>query len=447
MFLKFNRRGVRVGFALVGGVCVSLPLLKCSAVRAAAADLQEYTLSPQQALGLYGTSIPADYYNGTGTETVQFEYIGCTSDITALNGYPEGNGSKTYIDRYLINDWFGIMTQTRIGETPYLIYAWETDDIQSAASFDFSLRISHSVGITAYGYYTSVFWSRSLNAVYPGVNAGLSQYKSSYTLYGNSVEDILTEGGYFARPSVNSEYGIFRTMVRPVRLYNTQPDRQYFFGTPVSLSFIGQAAFAGSTQDGGSAITVGASEIKMKMERPFSVPMGYNQNTVEYYDYAPDAVYILVQCPTLWGEFTLPPFSSGGVDLSQIEDYLAQQSEDIANISEESTVQTRQLIAILQKLEQIYQKIPSVDLSVPALSTAPSIPIDSELDSRISADLESGAELLPDISESFDTEKMQSFSDLLTRARNWFPAEIITIGGLSLALAFVTWLLFRGRGS
>ena len=244
------------------------------ALRASAVDLQEYTLTPQQALGLYGTTIPADYYNGTGTETVEFQYIGSTSDLTVLNGYPTGNGSQTYVNRYFFYDWYGIMNQSRFGETPYLIYAWETDTIQTAASFDFSLRINHSVGITAYGYYTSALWSRSIGAVFPGVNAGLSQYKSSYTLYGDSLQDVLTTGAYFARPAQNSEYGIVSTMVRPVRVYNTAPDRLYYFGDAVSLGFMGQAAFVGSRQDDGDSVTVGASEIKMKMERPFDVPTG-----------------------------------------------------------------------------------------------------------------------------------------------------------------------------
>ena len=218
MYIKWNKRGVRVGFALIGGVCVSLPLLKCSAVRAAATELESITLSPQQALALYGTEITADYYNGSEVEQVTLSYIGNTVDLVTLNGYPSDAGQVSYCQAWLCNDSLGYVNREKFENTPYLIYKWDVSTIASAPNFDFSIRFQHSIDITTYGFQTSVFWSRSTNSVYPGVNASLPYYSSSYTLYGLSNLEIVSRSSFLNRPGVGSEYGIMRTQVLPCRV-------------------------------------------------------------------------------------------------------------------------------------------------------------------------------------------------------------------------------------
>ena len=459
MYINFNRRGVRVGIGLIGGACLSLPLLRCSAVRAAAAALEPYTLSPQQTLALYGTSIDVDLYTGSSVATYQASYVGSSIDVQS-GSYLQQYGYSTYISIYdAVDTQYLWMDQNRMAYTPYLIYRFNPPNIASATNFDFSVRLTQSLGITAYGFGTSVLWSWNQT---PGVTAdGASHpyYSSSYTLYGDGLQDVLTVGTSLRRRNLTSYYGVVATQLLPVTITNdinhTLGDYEYLCSQDSCVSMLGCVAFAGSTESGSDSVTVGESICYIKQNQKVTPYDTFDYQTNSYSnekvnaDESPDTgMYIMIQCPTLYGEYVLPENGGdGGIDLSTIEGYLEQQSSDISNISEEATVQTRQLIAILAKLEQIYQKIPSVDLSVPALSTAPSIPIDSDVDSRINDDLSSGADLLPDISETFDNEKMQSFSDLLTRVRGWIPVEMVSIGAVTLALAFVSWLLFRGRGS
>lgn len=439
---KPRRRNMKKHVPLLASVAVVLSFMtNTGALRASAADLEYYTLSPQQALALYGLTLTADYYTGSTTEQVTLEYIGSTVDLTTLNGYPTSGGELAYTSYWYANDQNGILNQTRYGETPYLIYRWNVAEIASAPNFAFSLRILHSVDITAYGFFTSVWWSRSSNAVVPGVNAGLSQYASSYTLYGDSIETVHTHGAYMARPNIGSEYGMMRTFVFPISVYNTAPNRLYYFGNDPANTFLGMTALAGSTQSGGDAVTVGTSDISIKLERPITQAQGYNGSTGEFYDFSEPAVYIMLQCPTLYGEYVLPPQNDGNIDLSQIESYLAEQNESLANISEESTVQTRQLIAILAQLQNIYSAIQASGfnptLNPQAAQTLPALDWSAQQTA-----IQEGT-ITPEI-----VEDMTPAADMVTSNMN----DILGASGLTLyaygaiALCAAGWFLTRGRG-
>lgn len=410
-------------------------------LRVSAADLEYYTLTPQQTLALYGTTLTADYYAGGTTERVTLDYIGSTFDLTKLNGYPSAAGSAAYTSQWYANDQNGILTQARYGDTPYLIYRWNITEIANAANFAFSIRLVQSVDITTYGYFTSVWWSRSREAVVPGVNAGLSQYASSYTLYGDTVQTVHTTGAYMSRPNIGSEYGMMRTIVLPIPVYNTAPNRLYYFTNDASNTFLGMTALAGATISGGDPITVGSSEINIKIERPITQAQGYNGSTGELYDFSAPAVYILIQCPTLYGEYVLPPENEGGIDLSVIEGYLSDSNDSLLNISQEATVQTRQLIAILAKLEQIYQAIQASGFD-PSLNpqAAQTLPV---LDwSAQQSAIASGTLSAQDVQDMTPAAGMltDSLGDILDAS----GLTLFAVGLISLCAA--GWFLTQGRG-
>lgn len=416
-------------------------MINTGGLRASAVELESYTLSPQQALALYGLTLTADYYNGSTTEQVTLNYIGNTVDLASLHGYPTGAGAAAYTSIWRENDYYGILNQARYESTPYLIYRWEIADIANAPNFDFSIRILHSVNIQTYGYFTSVFWSRSSNSAYPAVNAGLSYYASSYTLYGDSIETVHTHGAYLQRPGIGSEYGIMRTITLPIPVYNTAPNRLYYFGDSPANTFIGMTALAGATESGGDPITIGSADISIKMERPVTQAQGYNGDTGEFYDFSSPAVYIMIACPTLYGEFVLPPQEGGSVDLSQIEEYLATQGADIANISEESTVQTRQLIAILAQLQNIYSAIQSSGfnpaLNPQAAQTLPALDWSAQQSAIATGTL-----------SAQEVESMTPAAGMITDGLD----DILSASGLSLyavgiiSLCAAGWFLTRGRG-
>lgn len=416
-------------------------MINTGGLRVSAADLEYYTLSPQQTLALYGTTLTADYYAGGTTEKVTLNYIGDTFGLTKLNGYPSAAGAAAYTSQWYANDQNGILNQARFGDTPYLIYRWDITEIANAANFAFSIRLVQSVDITAYGYFTSVWWSRSRDAVVPGVNASLSQYASSYTLYGDSIQTVHTHGAYMSRPNVGSEYGMMRTIVLPIPVYNTAPNRLYYFSNDAANTFLGMTALAGATISGGDPITVGSSEINIKLERPITQAQGYNGNTGELYDFSVPAVYILLQCPTLYGEYVLPPEESGEIDLSVIEGYLSDSNDSLLNISEEATVQTRQLIAILAKLEQIYQAIQASgfnpSLNPQAAQTLPAL----DWSAQKSA-IASGTLSAQDVQEMTPAAGMltDSLSDILDAS----GLTLFAVGLISLCAA--GWFLTQGRG-
>lgn len=444
MFLKFNKRGVRVGFVLIGGLCVSIPLFKCSQVHAAAANLESYTLSPSQALALYGTTIHASYYDGVKFEKCDLNYIGNTFALTSRYGYPS-DGTPTYCGAFLAQDTStGFMNREYFENTPYLIYKWDIETIPSAANVDFSIQLNNSIQIDTFGFESSIFWSRSENSVFPGVNAGLSYYSSSYTLYGASVLDVLTIGQYLARPNVGSEYGIVRTMPEWCMFADGSDPSPAMFTQEVCSTFLGMTAFAGSRESGNDYITVGSQTINIKLERPIGAPSIYYPANASIFRSTP-AVYFLIQAPKLYGDYILPSGNAGeSVDLSTIEGYLSDGNDSLINISEESTVQTRQLIAILQKLEQIYQAMPDIpDYSNIPMHTTPNLPIDSQAMSDIESALSNTEDIYPDTDE-LDTNAVQGVSGLFGMIWDALPQKIIFLITLALVGTLVSWVIFRG---
>lgn len=422
-------------------------------LRVLAADLEPYTLSPQQALALYGLSIPVDLYTGSSTVTYNAEYIGNTLDVQA--GTQVGTyGDSTYVSNFSIVDtqynWLDI---NRVRSTPYLIYRFQPPNIPSAANFSFSIRLAQSLGITAYGIGTSVMWSYYRGAGMTADGADNPSTSSSYTLYGDSLNDVLTVGTSFRRRNLTRYYGQISTQLLPVKITDDpsgymQP-YEYICSQDACISMLGAVAFAGSTVSGGDSVTVGESIAYIKQESKLTPYDTFHYSTNSYSNSKvtasedPDnCVYIMVQCPTLYGEYVLP--DDGGeenIDLTQIEEYLAQQGEDIANISEESTVQTRQLIAILAKLEQIYQAIQASGFN-PSLNpqTAQTLPALnwSEQQSAIA----SGTLSAQDVQDMTPAAGMltDSLGDILDAS----GLTLFAVGLVSLCAA--GWFLTQGRG-
>lgn len=434
---KRPRQSLKKLHLLSASAAVALSCMIVSGVSPAfhadAAELDSYQLTVPQTLALYGDSLQAVYYNGAATEPVTFDYIGSTADLSALNGYPSGYGTTYCSGWYVAGN--NVLTQAQFSAYTYLIYKWDVTTIADATGTSFSLKLEQSIDITAYGYKTSLLFSTGSASMFAAYRYG------EYNLYGADTETLLGTATLLSRPSVSGYWGIVRTIPRPVLFVDGQSQGLYYFSDDVATTFTGAAILVGSTEDGGDPVTVGGSYFATKDEHPAVCMQEYHyvypQNNV-YYD---SAVYLLLQCPILYGDYILPePETPGGVDLTQIEEYLQQQGVDIANISEESTVQTRQLIAILAKLEQIRTQMPesfNPTLNPQAAQTLPRLDWTAQQSAIASGTL-----------SAQDVENMTPAADMLTDGLG----DILGASGLTLfAVGLVSicaagWFLTRGRG-
>ena len=467
MFLKINKRGVRVGFALVGGVCVSVPLLRCNTVRAAAAALEEYTLTAQQTIALYGSTLDLEIYANNSTYHKNAEFVGVSSDLTEYNGYPKTNGNpdpaKFFVNGTFYDNTYNWLNIVRMQNTEYLIYRVLVDPWSQPYGNSFSINLSNSVNITADGFGTSILWSVSGDPG-SGYNNGAthSYYNCSYTLYDSGLT-VLTNGSFLAAGptgAYNTPNLYASIMTLPYAIEVQEDQGLYIFQNSASWqgfnTYYGAVAFAGYQESGHDSVTIDNQVIYIKNEGNIYPKTGYSNQSGNYYnkkygqgDNSDFAVYLFIQCPTLYGDYILPGGGdSGDIDLSQIEEYLEEQTEYMSNVSEEATVHTRQLIAILAKLEQIYSAMPDLSgLNVPTLHNSPEISVDSQVDSFLSEEFSNADSVVdPDSLDALEDLPVNDFLGLVSRVRNWFPGEVVTVWGILLVLSFVSWFIFRGRG-
>lgn len=422
-------------------------------LRVSADALTEYTLTAEQTLALYGSEIDLEIYANNSTYHKNAVFIGTTDGLTDLNGYPSNGPSRfyaygTFFDN--TNDWLDL---ARMQSTNYLIYRIFIDPWSQPYGMPFSVNLTNSIDITAEGYGTSILWSVYPDPGYaPNNDSSNPYYECSYTLYGQSLQDVQGVGGILAAGDIASQnymyYASILTMPYGIEAVDSQGT--YIFNYPTVTgcnSYYGATAFAGSRVSGGSPVTIGSQTIYIKNESNIYPKTGYSNG--HYYnklqnvgDTSDFCTYLFVQCPTLYGDYTLPGGDTpGGVDLSQIESYLDEQTEYLQNISEESTVQTRQLIAMLAKLEQIYQAIQASGFN-PSLN-----PTVAQTLPRLDWSEQQSAIASGTISAN-DIENMTPAASVITDEMS----DILSDSGLTLfAVGLVSicaagWFLTRGRG-
>lgn len=433
---KRRKRNLKKRVHLLVSACAVLCCMTASGglrVSVDAAELDSYQLTVPQTLALYGDTLQAVYYNGAATEPVTFDYIGSTADMSALSGYPSGYGT-TYCPAWYV-DGNNVLTQAQFAAYTYLIYKWDATTIADSTGTSFSLKLVQSIDITAYGYKTSLLFSTGSASMFQPYTYG------EYTLYGTDTETTLGTATMLTRPSVSGYWGVVRTMPRPVLFVDGQSQGLYIFTEDLCTTFAGGAVLVGDTEEGGDPVTIGSSYFATKDESSAVCMQEYHQVYPQNNTYYDSAVYLLIQCPILYGDYILPdPETPGGVDLTQIEEYLQQQGVDIANISEESTVQTRQLIAILAKLEQIRTQMP--ESFNPALNpqTAQTLP---RLDwTQQQSAIASGTMAAGDIQSM--TPAVGVITDEMGDLLSDSGLTLFAVGLVSMCAA--GWFLTRGRG-
>lgn len=442
---------------------------------AASAEVYGTSLNADESLALFGTSIPALYYTGSGVGTATFEYIGNTfavkQDVLDLHDagsltptYPVINvgtsrGTLLYNDGGFVDDQNdGLYSADFVRATNFLIYRWESGAgvPPAAGNFDFQIQLDTSIGIDAQALAFGVAWSCP-----EGLNSRTAAAtRSDLTLYNASgypsgeIKDVIA-----VRPSRNGWdgyywYGFWGLQMGSLTSGSTGIASPTLFsnGQPSCCACFVRA---GSLEDGAEAINFNGFRANLKNVSAKLLPTAgtVTDGTLVYDDYAPWSVYLLIQCPIVYGDYILPT-PDDDIGLGDIND-------NISNL----VVSTDELRQILLRMESVQSDI----LTVERVHTAQFIDIIGKLDDIYNRMAESG-EILPDLVDAqaltrYDStgyfDAMQAGKPSASAIAN-FAAPIGAVGGVfsnlvsragvgamagvCVSLLVVQWVLKRGRG-
>lgn len=445
----------------------------------ASADTIGVSLNAVESIALYGTSIPGQWFNGASADTCTFTYVGNTFDVKSVFESPTGGNSEIYppmanlpfpsgrgtmywdSNAYDDQNTPQYFTNTLAQSTNYLIYEWETpvDSLPAPGnSFDFQLQLDFPIGVDCQAFGTSVFWTSS-----EGARRDVNSTRSTMTLFGagGSTDDIIKQvigirpgnsdyANYYSRPRI----GVYLGSVLNYE-GETVNDRLFERYSPYC---IGCAARAGDINDDTSTVSIRGQLLNIKKVTTGVYPQMVDVSTGVYSDYTNSKVYLLIQCPIIYGEYEIIPPDSGEVDWNGVADnvgnivYTSDQIRQILlrmesvqqDIKTAETVHTSQLIDILSRLNAIYNEL---DFSVPELEYAQTLPVDENAMQTVESALSDYE--FPDYLEENQgvTQAASGFSSLLNQLKNSIPGKVWNFIWFSIACGLIHWLLFHGRGA
>lgn len=465
--------------ALVALSALSLSAFGAAFAVPASADVYASALNANESLALFGTSIQALYYDGVGVESCTFDYVGNTFDVKqyAVDLYNAGGngtfpynqdigGRGTYLgtttyDIYDDQNSPSFFTTAFIEGTNYLIYrcAFDSGLPASASNFDFQIQVDTSIGIQAQALAFSCLWTCPDGLVNRTGNTASHLYL--YNESGFPAGEIASVIG--ARPS-NSDwsgrywFGHIGAYLSDVLNYSgNNPD-------PKILLLNQQPTFCGCFVRAGNVTDEDAQGISFT---GFRLNCKNVQSTYRYnFDYTLESyvadgttkyVYLLLQCPWVYGDFVLPEPEDNTTlgDINSNIDSLVLSTDELRqillrmesvqqDIKTAETVHTAQFIDMISRLDAIYN---AMDFDVPALQYAQTLPVDENAMQTVESAL-SDYEFPEYLEENEGVSQAASgFSGLLDGLKNAIPGKVWNFIWFSIACGLIHWLLFHGRGS
>lgn len=449
--------------------------LTASASFAASAEVYGTNLNADESLALFGTSIPALYYTGSGVGTATFEYIGNTfsvkQDVLDLQNagsltptYPAINvgtsrGTLLYNDGGFFDDQNdGFYNADVVRATNFLIYRWESGAgvPPSAGNFDFQIQLDTSIGIDAQALAFGVAWScpEALNSrVASATRSDLTLYNASGYPAGE-IKDVIA-----ARPGRSGWanyywYGFWGVQMGSLTSGSTGIASPTLFsaGQPSCCACFIRA---GSLDDGADSINFSGFRANLKNVSAKLLPTAgtVTDGTLVYDDYAPWGVYLLIQCPIVYGDYVLPTpdddiglgdindnISNLVVSTDELRQILLRMESVQSDMLTVERVHTAQFIDIIDKLNDIYNRMAeNGEISPELVDAQPLTRYNS--DSYFSA-IQSGKPS-GDAIASFAAPIGAVggvFSNLVSRA------GVGAMAGVCVSLLVCQWVLKRGRG-
>lgn len=450
-------------------------------------DLQALiTLTPQQSLALFGSSIPAEYYDGSGVNAVTFGFVGLLSEILSDNyKVPvsiSASGSFWDFDDNPL--WAGSIIDGPmwgsggINTTDWLVYSCPIDNVFSNIGYtvEFTIHVEFPFeiyGLEQFGFCTaSSFTQLSYRDLdnYPRYNpvitfsgvdtetgafeSVLSQLSAGYqgSLLGQAYTIPFPSEAEFENtfPSGNADAFYYYTHdlstgnILPRNSQNLNPvfNRVWCIFQGGNL----QRPHEGNSQSGVYNIfsingcdvkymTVGSPSLAGELTYTYN-SQGVPPSETDFSDLQPQQVYIFIACPKISGNYEIPEPDKTMNDIYSVA----------MNIDGNLVSIGGQLGDILVKLDQIYNRMSSggggVDWN-PDIESVDDIPIDTDVQEQIDSALDSVE--YPDI-EDIDTNGVQSMFGLIDRFRSLIPAPLLFVFTLSFVTGILSWVLFMRRG-
>lgn len=463
---------------LFGSFCVCLSAaLVCPL--ACSADVYASALNANESLALFGTSIPAIYYNGVGVDSCTFDYVGNTFDIKqyAVDLYQAGgNGTYPYNQdiggrgTWLTNTLGGglyddqntpsFFNDAFISGTNYLIYrcAFESGLPASATNFDFQIQVDSTIGIQSQAIAFSCLWTcPDALARRDGNNTShLYLYNASGFPAGEIASVI---GGRPGNSDWSNRYwlghiGVYLSDVLNYSGANSDPRLLLLNNQP---TFCGCFVRAGDvTNEDAEPISFNGFRLNCKNVYKYfqynfdwSIESYVANGTTQY-------VYLLLQCPWVYGDFVLPePEDSTTLgDINENIDNLVVSTDELRKIllriestnSDILTVErthTQQFIDILSRLQAIYDKM-YTDGDIP-LQYADELPFNESAMSQVEHALEDYE--LPELAEDSGVHgALNGWGGLMSALKDALPGKVWAFFIFSIVAGLVHWVIFHGRG-
>lgn len=423
------------------------------------ADLYGVALNANETLALYGATLNGVYYNGSSVENVEFSYIGNTfavRDMYRDAGVIGSGDSLVNNVRSWTRDSF--ISDSILENTNYLIYRWicDTATLPAPPSGGFRLRFEFPLDIQCAAFQSSILCSD--NSDYFN-SADFPNYSSTnfYKLFDSEDQELSSHT--FALIS-NQYRGAHNIQFLPVYTRDSQGyDTLYVPSAPlldVQAQWCnGMGVRGGAIIDDAPTITVSSGTYQLQRVNPQRYPI-YRQETTSdpiYLDYTDYAVYILVQCPIIYGDYVLPDpeddTSLGDINanveslvlstdqLRQILLRIEATNNDLLTVER---VHTSQFIDIINKLDLIYQAMQQQGGYNPVLTTADRL---THYDySAQFSQVDGAAPTESDVNNM--TPAISGMQSVYT--------EVVSAGGVAVyfwglvSIAAAGWFIMRGRG-
>lgn len=443
----------------------------------ASAEIYPVALSSAETIALYGSSIPALYYTGAGVASATFELVGTSNQIVDdwrnAGSHMVGNGSP----EQLVNrgDWstdktiiygstFGpdgfspqYVTYNNIRNADFLIYRAYINSLPASGSFDFQIKLDFALDIQCQGFASLVAWSSAEGGLRTGNTQSTGRLISSDDSTLSLSHSLGTPdfNNYYARPAffVNNgiQYSAAGDALSDYFLYEVQP--RFCLMPYVSYPVYPDAETGGETGDA-QVISVASQDLLINKATATPYATSWDVSTGVYGDYTANCVYLLIQCPLVYGDYVPPePEYNTDENINNINNNTNQivltteqlrqillRIETIDNdILTVERVHTSQFIDIIDKLNGIYNNMQG-SLS-PALAPATTLRRHDDARETLRSVIESG---VPDITPA------APFAGALSGIGACFSESVTTTGlgavaGLCASLLVLQWVLKRGR--
>lgn len=371
-------------------------------------------LTVPQSLALFGSQIPAYFYNGTSVEVVNFEFYKSSQEIVSsilqscssssvlpnpfISGYSvknpiaidNGSSGEYYFNRVQssnradLSGWIvdssGNVSKSNLCGYNFLIYKWDgvplrIPDSSHSNGFDFQFSFDLSVNLT------------DLDGLRFAMGVSCGQYSntkfvldSSYNMSGYYSElDLLHSNSYTPFWVSSDLVSVYQTYTNRVPRCLFPVTNSWALSTPVGSSStilnelcnnqpsvmlcLADYHPANSFEWGSISYDCRRAVAVQVPEDGFSNPDSLNYNVLTDF-----SVYLFVMCPVVWGDVSMPEPEPPSINdqLDGIGTGINEINVGVGDINVNLSGTNHRLDLILQKLDLIYQKeiAPNLDVDL-----------------------------------------------------------------------------------